>query len=117
VSQQRLLNQNIPGLRLRRAEARVGEINDEALRWEQQGLYAVPPSPCGDCKHWRYRAGQELFAQVSVKLDLSDMGWGKFLTLKEMGLCALQSDKLAHRFSTCERHEPAPSQGKGDRRR
>ena len=69
------------------------------------GGFIAPQHPCGECRHWRHKAGQETVMQQSMKLDLADIGWDKVTALKELGRCAQQENLLAHRFSTCRSWE------------
>lgn len=102
----------VPGLVQKRVEARAeapagGIVGAPAALgdWVRQGGGVAPTRPCGDCRHWRYRAGQEEVTRISLKLDLNDLGWDKYMALREMGRCAQQEELLAHRLATCPRWE------------
>lgn len=97
------------GLKLARVEAREdlrdrGAADDKyALDFERIGGYAVPPKPCGECAHFRFSSGQEMLSRVSTKLDMHDIGWGRFHLLQSLGRCALQDNLLTHKVATCDR--------------
>lgn len=101
----------IPGLIHERAEARSspggimgapGAVAD----WVRQGGTAAPTRPCGACRHWRYKAGQEVVTQLSVRLDLNDLGWDRYTEMGEMGRCAQDDTRLSHRLATCSAWSP-----------
>ena len=64
---------------------------------------AVTDHPCGECRHWRYSAGQEVVTAKSVRLDINDLGWDRYTEMREMGRCGAREDLLAHRLATCEK--------------
>ena len=99
----------LAGLIHERQEARArSPILDPATSagsWAKVDGGVAPARPCGECKHWRFSAGQEVVTRLSVKLDLTDIGWARYAEMRELGRCAQNEELLAHRLATCPKWE------------